>query len=170
MKTLVKTFLSLLFFCQLCFSQWIQTNGPYGGDAFSLTVSGTNLFACTEGGIYISTNRGTSWRYVMGLMNNLGDVISSGADLYAWNWSSLFRSTDSGSSWIEITSGLPDSTIFHLSVNGPNLFMRSQSGLYFSNEKGTNWSLVSVTSEWDLRVPLAVYANDPGGINLFSIY
>ncbi len=31
-------------------AQWIQTNGPYGGDVNCFAVSGTNLFAGTYGG------------------------------------------------------------------------------------------------------------------------
>jgi len=170
MRTILKTLVLILFLSQLCFSQWVQTNGPYGGNAFSLTVSGTNLFAGTEGGIYLSTDSGENWQYVnTGLMTDLyTSVISSGADLYAWNWSGLFRSTDSGSSWTDITASLPDSTEIWLSVSGPNLFMSSQLGLYFSNDKGANWSLVSVTGELEFRYPLAVFPNYPEGINLFA--
>jgi len=39
----------------------VPTNGPYGGVKRCLTVSGTNLFANTFGGIYLSTNNGTNW-------------------------------------------------------------------------------------------------------------
>ena len=44
-------------------SQWIQTNGPYGGDVYCFAVSGTNLFAGTfYHGVFRSTDNGTSWR------------------------------------------------------------------------------------------------------------
>ena len=43
-------------------AQWIQTNGPYGGWVTSFAVSGTNLFAGTDGGgVFLSANNGTSW-------------------------------------------------------------------------------------------------------------
>ena len=32
------------------FAEWVQTNGPYGGNISSFAVSGTNLFAGTFGG------------------------------------------------------------------------------------------------------------------------
>ncbi|MDQ3011765.1 MAG: hypothetical protein M3X11_13785, partial [Acidobacteriota bacterium] len=42
--------------------QWVQTNGPYGGDIRALLVNGTNLFAGTNGGgVFLSTNNGQSW-------------------------------------------------------------------------------------------------------------
>ncbi|MBK9404558.1 MAG: hypothetical protein IPN57_08505 [Ignavibacteria bacterium] len=45
-----------------CKAQWVQTNGPYGGDIRSFAVSGTNLFAANYGGgVYLSTNNGTNW-------------------------------------------------------------------------------------------------------------
>ena len=31
-------------------AEWIQTNGPYGGTINGLAISGTNLFAGTDGG------------------------------------------------------------------------------------------------------------------------
>jgi hypothetical protein len=42
--------------------QWIQTNGPEGGWIISFAVKDTSLFAGTfGGGIYRSTDNGTSW-------------------------------------------------------------------------------------------------------------
>jgi hypothetical protein len=37
-------------FTPLGLAQWVQTNGPYGGFVYSFAVSGTNLFAGTDGG------------------------------------------------------------------------------------------------------------------------
>ena len=44
-------------------AQWTQANGPYsGGKTGFFAVSGTNLFAGTDGGgVFLSTNNGTSW-------------------------------------------------------------------------------------------------------------
>ncbi|MBK6876813.1 MAG: hypothetical protein IPG99_10285 [Ignavibacteria bacterium] len=62
MKQFNKTFALAIFLfitvhCSLftdnCEAQWIQTNGPYGGDIRSFAVSGTNLFAgTTSGGVF----------------------------------------------------------------------------------------------------------------------
>jgi len=41
---------------------WTAVNiGLTYADVYSLTVSGTNLFAGTYGGVFLSTNNGTSW-------------------------------------------------------------------------------------------------------------
>ncbi len=51
-------------------AQWIQTNGPEGGGVHCFTVIGTNLFAGTDGGVFLSTNNGDSWTPVnSGLWN-----------------------------------------------------------------------------------------------------
>jgi hypothetical protein len=43
----------LLLIAPTNFAQWTQTNGPYGGNIRSLAVSGTNLFAGTNGGVFL---------------------------------------------------------------------------------------------------------------------
>ncbi len=45
-------------------AQWVQTNGPCSGSVTSFAVSGTNLFAGIWGGVFLSTNNGTSWTAV----------------------------------------------------------------------------------------------------------
>jgi hypothetical protein len=43
-------------------AQWVQTEGIYGGDVYSVAISGNNIFAGSYGnGVYISTNNGTNW-------------------------------------------------------------------------------------------------------------
>jgi hypothetical protein len=53
-------------------AQWVSANGPNGGNIRCLAVSGGNIFAGTDGGVYLSTNNGTSWTAVnSGLTNAL---------------------------------------------------------------------------------------------------
>jgi len=69
MKKRDLSFLVLVFFILAVpsRSQWISTNGPYWGMVYALAVSpngagGNNLFAGTSaGGVFLSTNNGTSW-------------------------------------------------------------------------------------------------------------
>jgi hypothetical protein len=54
----MKNILVLLFLTVFIFSnevlqaQWVQTNGPYGGTVNSFAVSGSNIFAGTDGGVW----------------------------------------------------------------------------------------------------------------------
>ena len=43
-------------------AQWVEkNNGLYGGVVRSFAISGTNLFAGTSDGIFLSTDNGNSW-------------------------------------------------------------------------------------------------------------
>ena len=51
MKRLLSFFaVVVLLGAQSLQAQWIQTNGPYGGDILCFAVNGSNLFAGTDGG------------------------------------------------------------------------------------------------------------------------
>ena len=68
-------------------AQWV-TNGPYVADIRAFAVSGSTIFAGTDGGgVFLSTNNGTSWTEVdSGLTGNGLDVQSlavSGSTIFA---------------------------------------------------------------------------------------
>lgn len=59
------SFLPVLLFARVLNAQWVETNGPDGGDVVSFAVSGTNLLAGTQyGGVALSTDDGRSWTAV----------------------------------------------------------------------------------------------------------
>src|SRR5450759_3571560 len=67
-------------------AQWVQANGPYGGFVRCFLVNGANLFAGTYGGgVFLSTNNGTSWTAVnSGLTNtNIRCLAVSASNLFA---------------------------------------------------------------------------------------
>ena len=83
-KTLILLFLVLLK-TQIIFPQWVQTNGPSGGDVRCFSISGTNIFAGTDGkGVFLSTNNGTNWTKVNNDMpKSLGGALAiSGAYIF----------------------------------------------------------------------------------------
>ncbi|MEA3448944.1 MAG: hypothetical protein U9Q98_10955, partial [Bacteroidota bacterium] len=45
-------------------AQWTQTNGPYGGHINSIAISGTNIFAGTWDGVFLSSDNGQNWTAV----------------------------------------------------------------------------------------------------------
>ena len=66
-------------------AQWVQTNGLYGGDVRAFAVSGTNLFAGSNGdGVFLSTNNGISWTAVnTGLTSTIAYALAvSGTNLF----------------------------------------------------------------------------------------
>ena len=48
-------------------AQWVQINGPYGGEILSLAASGTSVSAAAvNGGVFRSLGGGASWVAVNG--------------------------------------------------------------------------------------------------------
>jgi hypothetical protein len=113
----------LILLCPYASSQWVQTNGPYGGDVTCFAASGANLFAGTfQGGVFLSTNSGTSWAAVnTGMTNtNVWTFAVSGGNLFAGTSGGVFLSTNSGTSWTQ--TGLMSNIVNALAVSGGNLF------------------------------------------------
>ena len=107
-------------------AQWIQTNGPSEGQVQSLFVSGSNLFAGTvNGGVYLSTDNGTSWTVVnAGLTNtSVKSFAVYGLNLFAGSWGSgVWRRplSEMVTSVEKISTASP--THFSLQQNNPNPF------------------------------------------------
>jgi len=124
-------YLSLYFWLALCFplvilAQWTQTNGPFGGRITGFAVSGPNHFAGTEGGgVYLSTDSGTSWTVVnAGLMNtNVQSLVVIGTNLFAGtNGAGVWRRplTEMITSVERMSDQLPEGYALHR--NYPNPF------------------------------------------------
>ena len=116
-------------------SQWIQTNGPYGGDVYCFAVSGTNLFAGTGDGVFLSTDNGTSWtRASTGLTGTyVSSFAVSGTNLFAGTYGfsgGVFLSTDNGTSWTQASTGLTSTLVSALAVSGTNLFAGTDGGVW----------------------------------------
>ncbi|MGA2624733.1 MAG: hypothetical protein ABSF91_12815, partial [Bacteroidota bacterium] len=98
--------LLIFFFATPLTAQWVHTNGPHSGACvLALAVSGTKLFAGTSGGVFLSTNSGSSW-VKTGLTDFYGGLAVSGTKLFAGTSGGVFLSTNSGSSWVK--TGLTD--------------------------------------------------------------
>jgi len=129
-------------------AQWVRTLGALSQNSavFSLTVSGTNLFAGTDvDGIFLTTNNGTNWATVnSGLDQRVHSIVVSGTNLFAGTLGGVFRSTNNGTSWTAVNSGLTSLSIYPLAVNGTNLFAgTSNSGVFLSTNSGTSWTAVN---------------------------
>ena len=66
MKMTIPLFsLIILIFCSgFSQAQWVQTNGPYGGEILTLAINGNSVFAGTWNGVFLSTDSGSSWTSV----------------------------------------------------------------------------------------------------------
>jgi hypothetical protein len=137
-KTLLQTLFFFLLVTQICFAQWVQTNGPYGGFVSSFAISGNNIFAGTYyDGIFLSTDNGSSWNGVNNGLTNLAvtSLAISGNNIFAGTGSrwggGIFLSTDNGSSWNAVNNGLTDLYVLSLAISGNNIFAgTSSSGVW----------------------------------------
>lgn len=111
-------------------------------------IGGMNIIAGTwGGGIYRSTNNGTSWTQVNSgftSASNLYDVRSlavTGTNLLAGTIvDGVFLSTNNGTSWAPMNSGLTEKNVFSFAVNGVNIFAGTTAGVFLSSNNGTSWS------------------------------
>lgn len=140
-------------------SSWELRNSSFSNlhNVLCLTVSGTNLFAGTQGsGVYLSTDNGMNWSH---FSYNLGNLwIRSFAvidtSIFAGTGAGIFRSPNNyiGSSWDNVffpsIPNLYSFTVWGLIVEGTNLFAGTdhiasgfleRSGLYRSEDNGNSW-------------------------------
>jgi photosystem II stability/assembly factor-like uncharacterized protein len=108
-------------------------------------AQGLYLFACTDGGIFISYNYGLNWTYLDFPTVYAITSTSNGTNIFvAVAANGVLRSTDHGSTWTNISNNLPTGDIHSLAVYNDegttNLFAVSPGfGVFRTTDYGTNW-------------------------------
>ena len=136
----------LLLLCPLIsagqlFGQWVQIDSGLAYNVNAYTVIGPNLFAGTEagtfGGVFLSTDNGTSWTQVDSDLINTPVYTFAVLDsnIFVGTYSGVFLSTDKGESWA--ATGMKVGA-FRIAVLGTNLFTIG-SGLFLSTDDGKTW-------------------------------
>ena len=141
-------------------AQWMQTNGPYGGDIKCMTSIGNNIFAGTNAGVFRSTNSGAKWERVsIGLTNN--DVTSlavCGTSILVGTWGDgIFVSNNNGLSWTNIDVGSDDNYIFSIAVSDTNIYVGTFGIIYLSTNSGVDWTTLN-TAFWAYSIAVAKLA------------
>jgi hypothetical protein len=94
----------------------------------SITASGTNLFACTWGGVYLSTNNGSNWTQ-SGLTNKwVNSIVGIGGNLFAETKDSIYLSTNNGTNWTAVSNSLANPYLNCISVSGTDLLVGTNDG------------------------------------------
>jgi hypothetical protein len=155
--------LAIVLLCPFAPAQWVHTNLPDSDAVSCFAVSGTNLFAGTDWGVFLSTNNGASWTAVNeGFLkypyNNTTRYAAvncfaiSGASLFA-GAKGVFLSTDNGTNWTAVSEGLPKggkpysyAPIDCIALSGTNLFaawephgMGPVGRIFLSTNAGASW-------------------------------
>lgn len=132
------------------FSQWVQTNGPYGGDITCLAAVGSEIYAGTSGGgVFRSNNNGTSWTAAStGLaLTQMTALGVKGTSIFAgvtggYQHDGIFLSTDGGMSWVPAGTALQNRNINCIVADDSDIFAGATNGLFLSTDNGMNWSEV----------------------------
>lgn len=145
----IKTFFVFQIICSLfnfdiCYAQWMQTNGPVGGsNGICFINSGNNLFAGMKYGLYLSTNNGDNWvARNNGLVQNrhVQSFCISENKIFAGTGGGVFLSTNNGDSWNLAGSFGANS----LATSGGNIFAGTNSeGVFLSTNNGGSWTEVN---------------------------
>ena len=150
MRIVLYTLLIILFsFKQapILQAQWTQTQCPSGGNITALiTIDSHIIAAAIVGGIYYSTNSGTSWNTENTGLTNTGvwSLIISGTNMFAGtNGGGVFLSTNNGTSWNPVNTGLANKNVLALAFHGAKIFAGTDAGVYLSTNNGTTWTAVN---------------------------
>ena len=119
------------------------------GWVLCLAISGTSIFAGTSGGgIYHSTDNGTSWTEVnngltYGYVRTLKFL---GTSLFAGTWGGgVYISTDNGTSWTASNVGLTATDVYSLATSDMNLFAGTKgNSIFLSTDNGVNWTWTGI--------------------------
>jgi hypothetical protein len=139
----------ILGFPQESGAQWEKAGGLRGGAITSFATKEAILFASTvEGGIFLSTNNGGSWRMVstgLPAKAKCWCLVVSEANLFVGTAEhGVYLSTNNGGWWKAANTGLREG----VSVNcfaaiGTKLFAGTDDGVFLSTDGGASWKAAS---------------------------
>ncbi len=136
-----------------CEAQWVQPEGTFTGNVYSLGIIGNNLCAGSFNRVYLSSNNGTNWmqtdlnKQVYSFAAS-GNYIFAGTAVY-----DVFLSTNNGINWTQ--TSYFNQTVYSLAISGNNLDKSLQIifagislfGVYFSTNNGTNWTQTALNNQ-----------------------
>jgi hypothetical protein len=145
-----KLLLPFLLIPVLVNAQWLQTSGPtdFGSNVYCLLGSGDNLFAGTQGNLFLSPNSGESWDLDTTGFNippntwyGINTLFEMNNYIFAAQASNVYRSTNNGNSWTMVSTLNSFSSLRFASI-GNNLFagIWGGAGVYVSSDSGLSWT------------------------------
>jgi len=125
---------------------WQPTNGPMGGNIWSLEFSHSgNLFAGTRTGVYRTTNSGDGWS-ATGQGLPVTDVFIFSTDtagnILAGTHDGIYRSTDDGQHWLPAIIGLSNRDVRTLARDSTGYLFAGTGGggVFRSTNNGASWN------------------------------
>lgn len=150
-KKLCLTLFLGIFLLNSVYSQWEQTDGPYGGEIEYILANNTNLFvACggNAGGVYTSSNNGIHWikisqdTYGNSLIDATGLAIK-GNSLYVASVG-VFKISSVNGIWQQSKIGLNEKFVSEVALKDNDLYATVwNEGIYKSSDDGISWNVVN---------------------------
>jgi photosystem II stability/assembly factor-like uncharacterized protein len=135
-------FLSLILLnTQIIYPQWVQTNGPGDGTINRMAANGNVIITrASNNGIYLSTNKGSTWQQVYNELPFVYSFIFKGTNILAGTSEGIYLTSDNGISWTQENNGLTNTDVRCLAVFETHIFAGTYGGgVFISNNSGANW-------------------------------
>ena len=142
-------YILMLFFCLTIdlSAQWERvTTVPFGGNDYSLAVSGNTIYHGTFFGLFRSLDSGSTWSTInFGAVDScVKTIIIVGNFIYLGTPAEgVFVSGDAGLTWEARNNGLTNLAIHCFTFAGSSLFAATDGGVFVSDDEGTSWASVN---------------------------
>lgn len=125
-------------------NSWQQlTNGIFHGEVKAISKIGANLIIATAGGIYQSSNNGSSWfRTDTNLAaTTVEDLFIDGQNIFAASSrNGVSISSDGGATWNYSDTIMEGKGALSVVVKGNSVFAGGYQGVWYSSNYGMNWA------------------------------
>ena len=172
-----------VYFYQLIMeSTWTPVNnGLTNTDINALAINGSDIFAGTDIGVFLSTDTGATWtpvNYGLPDKSTVWSLAVYGEYIFAGiNGGGVYLSTNNGGTWNKDTIGLPgNTTVNSFAINGSDIYAATAGGAVFiATANGGKWfpldtGLINNVSSLVINSGGIVFAGTEGGGVFLSFY
>jgi photosystem II stability/assembly factor-like uncharacterized protein len=129
------------------FGQWTQLPN-LSQNIISIYVSNNNLLAGTDSGTYYSSDNGDTWNTSSGISTTAKSFSKDGNKLLVSSYEKLLQSTNDGVSWSALPTIYTFQNVNNVLISNTNYLVgMNGSGVWFSEDKGSNWVQSSTTQQ-----------------------
>jgi photosystem II stability/assembly factor-like uncharacterized protein len=145
----------------------LSVRGEKRGVNYILSV-GNNFYACTENGLYLSSDRGRNWKRIFKGRNafeaDCRALTAAQGQLFLGTGGGLFISRDNGRIWQRVIVKPGGSGILVIISKGSNVYAACADGVFKSRDNGDSWERVysKHSTEISAEAPDIVEDRDEG--------